>query len=175
MNKWIAEPWRSGASVNHCAIPAALRAWLFERRSLTRKLRAHCAGRVGVRVLSHTWGPVTRSERTALGLGERTRAYVRQVELACAGRVVIFARTVMPPMTVAARRHLTRLGNRALGDVLFADRSTRRGTLSVARLPQGHLAWLTSTTHQVPAWGRRSIFTLGHAPLLVSEFFLDTP
>ncbi|MDH4275996.1 MAG: chorismate lyase [Gammaproteobacteria bacterium] len=175
MTDWKTEYWRNGASIEHCAIPAALRSWLLERGSLTRKLRAHCAGRVSVRVTAHAWGRITRAERQALDMDLRVRGFVRQVELSCADRVVIFARTVLPPATVAARRHLTRLGNRALGDVLFADRRVQRGAVRVARLPQGiPVTWPTGTI-EGPLWGRRSLFMSGAAPLLVSEYFLSVP
>lgn len=170
MIKQTSERWHSGASTSHSAIPAALRPWLFARGSLTRKLRMHCAGKVTVRVLAHGWGMARYSERQALGIGAHETAFVREVELACAGRPVVYARTVIPVTTIAKRRRLTRIGNRSLGDVLFADRTMRRGGLAVARLAQAN-----SGPSPRALWGRRSIFVLGSAPLLVTEFFLEVP
>ena len=175
MTRRHAEHWRDETRATHAALPTSLRPWLWERRSLTRKLRAHCAGRVTVRVLSHRWDWVAPSERAALHMGWRERGFVRQVELYCADAPVIFARTVIPAATVAARGRLTRLGNRALGDVLFADRGVRRDTVRVARLTPRHPALRSARSLNAPVWGRRSRFTLGHAALLVSEFFLTVP
>jgi chorismate--pyruvate lyase len=89
----------------------------------------------------------------------------------------VFARTVIPRATLTGpRRRLTRLKTRPLGAVLFADPSMQRGPVEIARLTPRDKLYPVALRHlgrQPPEiWGRRSLFTLGGKPLLVSEIFL---
>ena len=172
-----ASPWRAARCWRREAVPAALRSWLLDTGSLTRRLQAQCAGAFAVRVLAQDWARPLRSEARALGLRDGEAALVRQVYLLCAGVPWVYARTVIPAssLTGAARR-LGKLGTRPLGAALFAEPTLERGALEIARVVPGDPiyggACAALTTAPAAIWGRRSVFRVRGKALLVSEFFL---
>jgi chorismate lyase len=173
-----AEPvWRV-ASRLHCRdIPESVRRWLLDPASLTRRVQAVCGGQFRVEVLVQGYVRPQRNEAQRLGMRAGSSAFVREVLLLCDERPWIYARTVIPRTTLTGpRRHLTRLKNRPLGAVLFADPTMQRGPVEVARLAPGSRLYphvLVSADDSRPLiWGRRSVFTLAGFPLLVSEVFL---
>lgn len=102
---------------------------------------------------------------------------VREVELLCHEVPLVFARTVIPAASLRGpAKRLTLLGERPLGEVLFADPRMRRGQMEVARLQPRHPLFgvATADLQQRPdeIWGRRTLFHLGDASLLVNEVFL---
>lgn len=104
-------------------------------------------------------------------------ANVREVYLLCREQPCVFARTVIPARTLRGKyRRLTRLGNKSLGAVLFADKSMRRSSLEIAHLMPGQRLFeraLRDLLARPPLiWGRRSLFHLAGNPLLLSEIFL---
>lgn len=164
--------WRSASQWLRNAWPAALDAWLLGEDSLTRRLRSRCAGGgFRVSILREGWGTPLASEREALGMAPRTRAWIREVHLWCGTERWVYARTVIPCATLTGRlRRLRQLGTRPLGEVIFADMSLRRGSVEVARveMPRENAPGVA----QASVWGRRSVFWLQRKPLLVCEFFL---
>jgi chorismate--pyruvate lyase len=105
---------------------------------------------------------------------------VREVELICDGVPWVFARTLIPVRSLTgSTRRLTLLGDRPLGEVLFADPSMERGVTEMAQLLPGHQLFGSATQHLSAAqvvWGRRTLFHLASKPLLVNEIFLpDIP
>lgn len=169
--------WRLPRTVSQVNRPApALWYWLLDPASLTQRLQTVC-GEFRVEVLRSSWLRPTLDELRALNLRPGQRALVREVHLLCDGRPWVFARTVIPRETLAGKyRRLTRLGNRSLGAVLFADNTMRRDQVHVARLTPAHklYACATSSLTSRPKhlWGRRSLFYLRERPLLLSEIFL---
>jgi len=169
--------WRPSRTVPRAERPAVLLwDWLLDPASLTQRLQAVC-GEFRVVVLRNTWARPTLDELRALGLRVGQRALIREVCLLCDGQPWVFARTVIPRETLAGKyRRLTRLGNRSLGAVLFADNTMRRDQVHVARLTPAHklYACATSSLTSKPKhlWGRRSLFYLRERPLLLSEIFL---
>lgn len=164
--------WRNASQWLRNTWPAALNAWLLGEDSLTRRLRARCAGGgFRVSILREGWGTPLASEREALGMAPRTRAWIREVHLWCGAERWVYARTVIPYATLTGKlRRLRHLGTRPLGEVIFADMSMRRGPVAVARveMPEDRLNRAAPAT----VWGRRSVFWLQRRPLLVCEFFL---
>ena len=151
--------------------------WLLDTESLTQRVRQACIGQFRVRVLSQGWGRPLRSEARALRLHHGERCLVREVQLLCAERPWVFARTIIPVTTLSGpQRRLARLGSRPLGAVLFADPSMRRGAVQIAAITARHGVFARATRELTrrPAqiWGRRSVFRLAGKPLLVSEIFL---
>ncbi len=170
--------WCLGTTLSHAALPVAVVEWLYDADSLTKRLKQACGGRFQVRLLEQAWQRPMRCERRLLGLGERELALVRQVCLLCGGRVVVFARTVLPRGVLRSRyRYLARLGGKPLGEVLFRDLSMRRSEVQLARIddPRRLHPALADCAGQAPVWGRRSLFRLGGQPLLVSEVFVAPP
>lgn len=155
----------------------ALRRWLFDAGSLTRRVQRACPGRFEVRVERQDWGRPRLDECRALRLRLPRRALIREVHLLCDGQPWVFARTVLPLTTLRGRgQRLAHIGSRPLGAVLFADPHLRRGPVEVTRVLPGERLFTAAVQglRRAPAeiWGRRSVFWLDGKPLLVSEFFL---
>ncbi len=143
-------------------VPAALWNWLTETGSLTQRLKACCQGEFELRVVNERDGVLDADDAAALGLAVGATARFREVLLCCDDVPCIHARSILPSSTLAgAGLGLAALGTRPLGDALFAHPAMTRGPIEV-----------THCDDAPPRWGRRSVFRLDGAPLLVSEFFL---
>ncbi len=155
-------------------VPKDVEGLLFDASSLTARLMRRCTGRFRVDVLSVQRTTPTPDEIRALRMRYRCQAMIRQVILYCDDRPWVYARTVIPVTSLRGRlRCLTRLGNRPLGAVLFADKTMQRSEMEVTALGPGHQCypWMRHPGKEI-IWGRRSVFRLQKMPLLVSEFFL---
>ena len=112
-----------------------------------------------------------------LELPPRRRALVREVLLHCQGRPLVLAHTVIPPRTLrGVHCGVAHLGDRPLGELLFAYRGLQRSHLEVARATQAD--WRHSIARdfniEPPIWGRRSLYQVGRVSLSVCEFFLPS-
>ena len=159
-------------------VSRGLSPWLVSTDSLTQRLVDRCDAGFSVRVLRQAVERPLASESLMLGLPRGRFAFVRQVQLLCGNRPVVYARTVIPIETAHTRlKGLTRLGTRPLGAVLFSTPGMRRGKIQLARIDakQGlsRLAHRGVDAELCTIWGRRSLFYLYNQPLLVSEIFLS--
>ena len=156
------------------AVPAAA-AWLAEPGLLTERLRACCAGRSDLVVVSEREAPLATAE-SALLQAPGNAAFVREIELTCDGRPWVFAQSLIPLATLARHGWLSRLGHTALGERLAASPGLTRGPLEFARLTPGvalfHRAFRQSADPPAELWARRSWFAIDGARLLVQEVFL---
>jgi chorismate--pyruvate lyase len=173
-----AEPhWRPLSTLSATSAPRAVRGWLADAGSLTRRLEAACGGAFNVRLLHQGWGRPEPGEARLLATRRTEAAMLREVGLYCGSLPWVFARTVMPARSLRGPlQRLANLGNRPLGAVLFADPGMRRGPTQVARLApgQGLFEAAASVLEDRPEvlWGRRCLFFLSGRPLLVNEIFL---
>jgi chorismate--pyruvate lyase len=177
-----AEPaWHVASRLYRREVPEAVLRWLLDPASLTRRIQSACHGCFRVEVLFQGWARPQHNEARELGMRQGSEGFVREVHLLCDGHPWVFARTVIPRTTLTGpRRCLTRLKSRPLGAVLFADPSMKRGPVEIARLSPCDKLYPVAIRHLArrpeTIWGRRSLFTLGGKPLLVSEIFLpDIP
>ena len=151
--------------------------WLKDTDSLTKRLVDFCQGQFSVRLLHQGWNPPLISEARLLGTRRAETAMIREVELLCDTRPLVFARTLIPAtsMTGGARR-LAQLGNKPLGAVLFADPRTQRTRIQIARISPGYPLYAAATGHldnkPDELWGRRTLFLFAGKPILVNEIFL---
>ena len=104
-------------------------------------------------------------------------AILREVELLCDEVPWVFARTLIPATSLRGpARRLAMLGDKPLGEVLFADPHMRRRTMEIAKLTPRHSLFSSATASlELPPaeiWGRRTLFLLAQSPLLVNEIFL---
>lgn len=152
-------------------IPPHVHHWLSETGSLTARLEA-VAGSVRVQVLHEGLGRAFASERQRLRLPHDHCLWVREVVLESRHAPLVAARTVAPRETLQGRgAGFGRLGNRPLGVLLFSHPAVERGDSQWVRL--GPSSWRLPLS-AAPRWGRRTLFYIDAAPLLVSEFFLPS-
>lgn len=170
--------WLGRGLMRHAQIPEQVYPWLWDQTSLTARIKSVCrhAG-FRVRVLRQGWGRPLYSEARLLGMRRGGRAIVREVELLCGDTPWVFARTLIPAVSLRGpARRLAHLGDRPLGEVLFSDQRMRRGETQVARLQPRHPLFTAATCNlaERPSeiWGRRTLFYLSSKPLLVNEIFL---
>lgn len=165
--------WHTVNALLRGRMPAATRAWVLSRGSLTAEVRALCPEQFRLRVLRQRWARPHPHEATALRLKPGARAMLREVALCCGDQPLIMARTVIPAASLRGRQaRLAALGRRPLGELLFRDPSTQRGTFAVAYLTLGQAGLAAGPWRHTRVWGRRAVFHIGGVPLLVSEFFL---
>ena len=156
---------------NH-SIDSSLSHWLFDPSSLTARMITLCGKGFSVRVISQGWQKLDSDEASAMSIRHARSALVRQVLLCCNEQPLVYARTVLPLVTIqGAQRRYANMGNRPLGAMLFSDRTMRREMVEVAVLPARHDAHQYTSINE-PIWGRRSVFRVSGKPLLVSEYFL---
>lgn len=152
------------------------RPWLTDDGSLTQALKRHCPD---LRVVRLRQGPGVphRDEHRPLRLQLHRLSLIRDVLLTCAGRPLVYAHSVIPLAGLAGPwRNLSRLGNRPLGEALFADPQVVRGPLQFSRLDGRHPLYRAAIEHVAnkprALWARRSVFARDDHPILVSEVFL---
>ena len=167
--------WRP-AQASQLAAPHAVWSWLAESHSLTARLRKSTGSGFGVRLIGQCWARPFADEAHLLALPPRRRAVVREVLLHCHGTPLVLARTIIPPRTLrGVHSGLAHLGNRPLGELLFAYRGLQRSHLEMARANPAD--WKPEIARECgidsPVWGRRSLYQVGHVSLLVCEFFLS--
>lgn len=151
-------------------VPPGLRPWLTEAGSLTARCQRHCR-EFRLRPLRQgMFVPLVNTEYAAASLP------VREVVLACDGRPVVFAHSVLShPRSGPLGRWFGRLGSRSLGSLLFAHPGFRRGPIEFLHLGPQHPLHRQICRHlgaQPALWARRSRHSLGAHSVLVTEVFL---
>ncbi len=167
--------WYPAGAVWPLAVPPALRAWLLDPCSLTRRLTRLAGGDFRVQVLTQRWQRPLPSEARLLAVAGREYALVRQVLLHCRGEPWVFARTVIPRSSFeGGLKRLAYLGARPLGAWLFADPSTRRIFTEVAAMSAADRCFMGVPFCDASAegWGRRSVLSVRKKPILINEIFL---
>ena len=166
--------WRPEQRFTSAELAAPCRRWLLDDGSLTARLIALEAGTFSVRRLYQGWQVPLPSEQHLLQVPARQRALVREVLLQLDSQAVVFARSVFPISSLSGElAHLRKLQNRSLGAILFRYPGMQRSPFELARLG-GDSAYIAPWVKQtVPAWARRSCFSIGGKRLLVSEVFLQ--
>jgi chorismate lyase len=156
---------------------AALKGWLQESGSLTKRLRSCYDGQISVEILFQAWKPAFIDECRILALQSQRFHLIREVVLHHKGQPLVLARTVMPQTTIdIAHRNLSHLGTRPLGEVLFAypDLELRQRQYSRVNSQQWNLDIVNKMQldNQPSIFGRRSVYAIHQHTLLVAEFFL---
>jgi chorismate--pyruvate lyase len=152
------------------------RHWLINKGSLTRRLES-ANRQFSVKQIKLYQGKPAYDEAAMLGLKSHQSAYLREVQLCCAGVPVVFAHSVLPYKSLRGNWHrLNQLGNKSLGGALFSDLKVKRTQLEFKKLPRHHVLYRRAIAHSsalVPAlWARRSVFCLKGATIMVTEVFL---
>lgn len=163
---------------------AALRPWLDDHGSLTRRIQCRCA-RFEVRPLHDGLARIAPDEAALLGIAAHRLAWSREVLLYADGAPVVFAHSTCRQQDMrGAWQAMRGLGNRSLGSLLFSHPLVERQPLHFKALRPHHPLHagrvLTGQVGSRPdlqdvaatLWARRSLFHLHGAPLLVTEVFL---
>lgn len=171
--------WTHWQPIKRNRVPAALRPWLMDQASLTRRLKAHNQHDFSVDLLSNSWMRALINETRPLAISPSELTYQREVRLLDGEHANVYARTIVPRATyVAMQYRFNNLGNTSLGELLFTDASVKRGKIEVACLRPEHwlyqLAILEENYRPDELWARRSVFELSGKKLLVNEIFLPT-
>ncbi|MCQ8181164.1 chorismate lyase [Methylomonas sp. SURF-1] len=167
--------WSAHETAAQRRLTPALQSWLNETGSLTKRLRGIYGNRFGVELLFHRWKPAFNDECRLLQLPPARYQLIREVLLHADGRPLVLARTVLPDPTIKiAHRNLSHLGNRPLGEVIFAypDLERRQRQFSRAEPSQWTPAVQTRIALEQAVWGRRTEYAIHGHSLLVAEFFL---
>ncbi|MCW8277434.1 chorismate lyase [Pseudomonas sp. PCH199] len=168
----FSEPALKWSSIGHwrSSMASTCRDWLFDRESLTRRLKALSDDEFKVIPLREEPGPILPEECRLLGLQPERTGWIREVYLAGFGRPWIYARSVIdhrdPDDSDLA---LFQLGNIPLGSLLFGDKPFERSEIEVCRYRE---ACNASSRAAYPLWARRSVFSRGQTRVLVHEMFL---
>ncbi len=134
--------------------PAAVQLWLDDNTSLTTKLKQQFPD-FSVHVLSQQ--ELTPHVHEIEAINAHQAYTIREVELLGNGKVMVFARSVIP--LTDDTQEILNIGSKPLGEILFNDPSIKRGPMQITQIDN--------------IWGRRSTFTIGETKLLVSEFFME--
>lgn len=157
------------------SLPENVHSWVYEKGSLTRRLRHAYGSAVTVEILFHRWKPAFLSECKLLNLPHQQYNLVREVLLHADGKPLILARTILPEKTIKiAKRNLSHLGTRPLGEVIFSYPKLERLSLDISHVH--HKTWTPELTQTIDieqkVWGRRTVYAIQKQKLLVSEFFM---
>ncbi len=126
---------RLHAHIGRVDAPPAVRAWLLDKISLTKRLMARCR-HFRVRCLSQRRASSLADEFDLLGFARRMQVHRREVLLECDGTPVVFARTVVPLSATVPGVNMGTNAGVGIGG-LFARRCLyrrRRGLLVVTEL-----------------------------------------
>ncbi|MCK5831074.1 MAG: chorismate lyase [Methylococcales bacterium] len=167
--------WKKSRPRIKQALPKNVSSWIYEKGSITKRLRSIYGQSVTVEILFHRWKPAYLSECNLLKLPHQQFNLIREVLLHADGKPLILARTILPKQTIkVAKRNLSHLGTRPLGEVIFSYPKLERLELNFCSIPP-HL-WTSSLANKINStqqvWGRRTVYAIQGQKLLVSEFFM---
>lgn len=159
--------WAPIHRINKVNVPKTLWPWLITQNSLTSKLQR--LGKLTVHVIEDTWGAPTARERRRLKLRPREAARIRTVLLKIDGKVVIYARSIIPAKSLQGHwRQVKHLKDKPLGGYLFQHRALTRSNIEITRLPRSMFP-----NQQSALWARRSVFHQFGPGILVNEVFFE--
>lgn len=150
--------------------------WLINSGSLTARLQQRYAN-FKVKPVLLAYAKPLLDEARPLHIASHKAALIREVLLMDNTQAVVFAHSVLPRHSLRGRwSGLGRLGNKPLGATLFANPQVKRTPLIYKKLVPHHALYQHAAQYlnHKPAylWGRRSVFSLGCASIMVTEVFL---
>ncbi len=126
----------------------------------------------GIRVDVRCDGPGRlRPDETRLLGTRKARGQVREVVLRVGECRLLVARTVYVSRQLRAHAALATLGNRPLGELLFASGKPRRRQRQYARMKL-RLEVRLVAVREPRCWARRTVYLFARQRLLVTEIFL---
>ena len=172
----MTDSWHSLTPETRRHLPIRIRKWVALETSMTARVGQVANSPIDVEVLRQTQAGFYPDEQP-LFAASCAPAVVREVCLSAAGVPLLVARTVFKSRKLQTHPTLVKLGNKALGSLLFAGPKPCRWTVrEFASITYGNpLFTLIQQRHQglqQQYWGRRTLFWFFDEPLLVTETFL---
>lgn len=122
--------------------------WLTDKNSLTQRLRTFTRDFIQLHILYDDWG-MTESNQ---------EAWIRRIEWKHGEDIWITATVIIPDTSITPEtEELTRIGNRAIGEILFRDPTLTRSDFTFYKEKSG--------------WLRESVFYYKQKPIFISEYF----
>jgi len=166
---YAASQWLRAGEFPMDQVPAGLRRWLDSGGMLTRRLKKSCGPAFRLRLLGER--PATVHELDGGGL-------CREVSLECGPLRSIFARSLIPAITLSAYPWLGELEENPLGETLAEKANMKRSGFSFAIVSPGQPLYASALPPgaETPPilYTRRSEFRLDDYPLWVCEVFLPS-
>ncbi len=152
--------------------------WLIDNTSLTLRLKQRYSI-FSVKPVNVRYSKALADEYAILHHKEEQKALVREVVLMGNSRPLVFAHSVLPKRSLRGAWHgFGRLGNKPLGEALFANPKVQRASFQFKKLRCQHPLYQAAIQHcetkAAYLWARRSVFSLNCASILVTEIFLPT-
>ncbi len=150
--------------------------WLIDNASLTQRLKLRYSA-FHVKPTRMHYAKVLQDEGAILHHSASQNALVREVALVAGNKPRVFAHSVLPKRSLRGDWHgFGRLGNKPLGEALFANPKVQRAPFQYKKLRRQHPLYqkaIQHCDHTVPfLWARRSVFSLKCVSILVTEIFL---
>lgn len=167
-SSWLKKPFSSHA----------FKPWLINSDSLTKRLQKRYTLFV-VKPIFIKFAKPLLDESALLCSPTYKQSLIREVLLMGNDNAMVFAHSVLPRASLRGSWNgLGRIGNKSLGETLFANPKIKRTCLTYKKLARHHplSIRLTKHMHLKPAalWARRSIFVLNGAKIMVTEVFLPS-
>ena len=144
-------------------IPSRWAPWLAAAGLLQDRIGAEAGEPARVHVVEERVGFLTEEQRELLK-APADSCFQRRIELRAAGRVWVYAETLVPDHTLEAHPWLADLGERGLGETLSWRHDVERGPLEVASLPSDHLlaarALQSAGVSADALWARRAWYSI---------------
>ena len=168
--------WTALTRANAPTLPREVRDWIALGTSMTARVGQTAGTAIDVDVLRQDRAPLFEDERGFFADTDTAMGIVREVCLKSGELPLLVARTVFTSRALEEHPTIRKLGNHALGSLLFADGPPRWTAREFVRLAPDAPLWpLVRQCHDGSAgayWARRTLFELFDAPLLVTEIFL---
>lgn len=155
--------------------PENLWPFIAEEGSLTSRLRERAGDDFHLRILNERDLPLPAPDAGLLGASAGEPACQREVYL-CGLRPLVYARSIAT-RSMGGERWLKELGERPLGERVFAEKGARRGPIQAAQVIPGQnlfeeaLAGIRERPAIAVLWARRSVLVTEGAHILIYECF----
>lgn len=160
--------------------PMLIQAWLAKSYVVSQAFRQRCH-QLSVQLIAQRFTHPFVDEKNRLLVTE-DKVWVREIFLQGDGVPWSYGRVVIPQATYCLHeKHFATLGTQPIGEkLLYHNPHVKRDYFEYALFSPLH-ALSKHIYQQLPdvfpraqVWGRRSVFFIENAPLLVAEFFLPT-
>ncbi len=157
-------------------LPTAYAAWLLYAGSFMERLKTHGVTETQIDVLQQDWRLPTVDEANCLKIAAQEEILAREVLILSPGKKWMYARTIFPAATLTgAEKELAHLNTKSLGSVLFKQPDLVRSEFVLAHLTTQFAEYArikkAADLSVDDLWARRSLFTVNHKSLLLTEVF----